>query len=324
MRVLSCLFVLAAIVTAASLDPLFSIALAQQARSQARAPQGYRKLVPGVVTTVPVQWDPAETVSFPSIVELLSVPGLNWTPQTVSKAETLVGKATNVPFHRDVWNLEFSFLPMRMITVDVPQPGGKMQPTRVWYMVYRVTNRGGHLHPEQQQDGSWAIKKVDYPVAFVPSFTLYTPELRKSYLDRVIPVAMGPIRAQEDPRRRLLNSAEMMARPIEVSTETEDHSVWGLATWESGFSSGDMVDPRTDYFSIYVDGLSNAYKFVDPPGAYKEGDPPATGRYYREKTLQLNFWRPSDEFSDAETDIYLGAPAALGIEGRIDYQWVFR
>jgi hypothetical protein len=135
---------------------------------------------------------------------------------------------------------------------------------------------------------------------------------------------MGPIRAQEDPRRRLLNSAEMMARPIEVSTETEDHSVWGLATWESGFASGDMVDPRTDYFSIYVDGLSNAYKFVDPPGAYKEGDPPATGRYYREKTLQLNFWRPSDEFSDAETDIYLGAPANLGIEGRIDYQWVFR
>jgi hypothetical protein len=40
--------------------------------------------------------------------------------------------------------------------------------------------------------------------------------------------------------------------------------------------------------------------------------------------LQLNFWRPSDEFSTAETDIYLGAPSSLGIQGRIDYQWVFR
>ena len=75
--------------------------------------------------------------------------------------------------------------------------------------------------------------------------TLYNPELRKSYLDKVIPVAMAPIRAQEDPRRRLLNSAEIMEQPIQVSTETEDKSVWGLATWESGFESGDMVDPRT-------------------------------------------------------------------------------
>ena len=300
------------------------VAIGQEGRTRARAPEGYRRLVPGVMTTVPIQWDPAETVSFPSIVELLSIPGLHWTPQTVSKAETLVGKATNVPFHRDVWNLEFSFLPMRMITADVPQPDGKMRPTRIWYMVYRVTNRGGHLHPEQQPDGSWAIKKVDHPVTFVPSFTLYNPELRKSYLDKIIPVAMAPIRAQEDPRRRLLNSAEMMRQPIEVSTANEDRSVWGLATWESGFESGDMVDPRTDYFSIYVDGLSNAYKFVDQPGAYQAGDPPATGRHYREKTLQLNFWRPSDEFSDAETDIYLGTPTDLGIEGRIDYQWVFR
>ena len=296
----------------------------QEARRRATAPEGYRRLVPGVETTVPIQWDPGETVSFPNIIEILSIPGINWTPQTISKAETLAAKATRVAFRRDVWNLEFSFLPMRMLSVDVPQSGGKMRPTMIWYMVYRVTNRGGHLHPEKQADGSWAIKKVDHPVTFVPSFTLYNPELRKSYLDKVIPVAMDPIRAQEDPRRRLLNSAEMMAQPIQVSTELEDKSVWGLATWESGFERGDMVDPRTDYFSIYVDGLSNAYKFSDPAGAYKAGEPPAKGRRYWEKTLQLNFWRPSDEFSDAETEIYLGAPTDLGIPGRIDYQWVFR
>ena len=122
----------------------------------------------------------------------------------------------------------------------------------------------------------------------------------------------------------MLNSAEMLQKPIEVSTETEDKSVWGVATWQSGFQSGDMVDPRTDYFSVYVTGLSNAYRFADPAGTYKAGDPPATGRLYRQKTLQLNFWRPSDEFSEAETEIYLGTPSDLGITGPIDYQWVFR
>jgi hypothetical protein len=301
-----------------------SSAFGQNTARRGAAPSGYRRLVPGIETTVPIQWDPAETVSYQNVAELVSIPGLNWTPQTISKAETLKEKATRVSLRRDVWNLEFSFLPMRMISVDVPQPGGKMRKTMVWYMVYRVTNKGGHLHPEKQDDGSWVIKKVDYPVNFIPRFTLYTPELRKSYLDQALPVALAPIRRREDPRRALLNSAEMLQKPIEVSTDTEDKSVWGVATWQSGFQSGDMVDPRTDYFSVYVAGLSNAYKFADPAGAYKAGDPPATGRLYRQKTLQLNFWRPSDEFSEAETEIYLGTPSDLGITGPIDYQWVFR
>jgi hypothetical protein len=296
----------------------------QEARRRASAPEGYRRLAPGVETTVPIQWDPTETVSFSNIVEILSIPGLNWTPQTISKAQTVREKATRHPLRRDVWNLEFSFLPMRMIRVDLPEAGGKPRPTMVWYMVYRVTNRGGHLRPTQKEDGTWDIEKADYPVSFAPSFTLHTPELRKSYRDKVIPLALDPIRRREDPRRQLLNSAQMMQRPIELTTQTKDNSVWGVATWESGFESGDMVDPRTDYFSIYVAGLSNAYRFADPQGAYKENDPPGTGRLYRRKTLQLNFWRPSDEFSTAETEIYLGTPPSLGIEGRIDYRWVFR
>ena len=34
------------------------------------------------------------------------------------------------------------------------------------------------------------------------------------------------------------------------------------------------VDPRTDHFSVYIQGLTNAYKFLDPEGAFKSGDPP--------------------------------------------------
>jgi hypothetical protein len=299
---------------------------AQDARRRTTPPQGYRRLVPGIETTIPIQWDPAETVSHQNLVEILVVPNIDWTPQTVSKSETLKDKATRAAFRRDVWNLEFSFLPMRMIQVDIPSEGGKLRRAMVWYMVYRVNNKGGHLHAERQENGTWEIKKIDHPVTFVPTFTLYSPEMRKSYLDTVIPVALDPIRRREDPRRRLLNSAQLVERPIEVSTQTRDNSVWGVATWESGYESGGQVDPRTDFFSIFITGLSNAYRFADrrDAGAYKAGDPPGKGRLYRQKTLQLNFWRPSDEFSEEETDIYLGAPRDLGIEGQIDYQWVFR
>lgn len=289
----------------------------------ARAPQGYRRLVPGVLTTVAPDSEPSETVSYHNLVELLAVPDISWNPLTVTRSATIAAKATNIDFRREVWNLEFSFLPMRMIEVDVPTTEGKMQRTMVWYMVYRVINRGGHLHPVRQEDGTWQIERKDYAVNCVPSFTLFNPESRKSYLDKLVPVAMEPIRRREDPRRRLLSSVEMMQKPLEVTTEAEDNSVWGVAMWESGVE-GDQVDPATDYFSVFVAGLSNAYKFADPPGSYKPGSPPASGRLFRQKTLQLNFWRPSDAYLEQESPIYLGTPPAVTGQGQIDYQWVFR
>ncbi len=305
------------------------VAIPTTAQDQARSrrggpPAGYRKLVPGIETTVPVQSDPADTVSYQNFTEVLALPKIDWAPQTKSKSSTLGFKATRTAFRRDVWNLQFSFLPMRMIAVDMPQAEGRMRRTMVWYMVYRVSNMGGHLHPAQKEDGTWTTEKKDHPVTFIPSFTLYSPEVRKSYLDQLIPVAMRPIREREDPRRQFLDSVQMMNTQIEVSTDTQDNSVWGVATWESGFDSSDQVDPRTDYFSVFITGLSNAYKFADPAGAYKAGQPPASGRLFRQKTLQLNFWRPSDEFAEGESDIYLGTPPTLGIPGQIDYQWVFR
>ena len=56
-------------------------------------------------------------------------------------------------------------------------------------------------------------------------------------------------------------------------------------------------------------GLTNAYRWTDPQNGFKAGDAPATGRKYTYKTLQLNFWRPGDEFGIYEDQIYMGAPA---------------
>ncbi len=75
----------------------------------------------------------------------------------------------------------------------------------------------------------------------MPTFSLETLDKKKAYLDRVIPVAMAPIQKREDPKRRLLNSAEIAQVPLAVGTKDKDTSVWGVAMWEE-------VDPRIDGF----------------------------------------------------------------------------
>ena len=106
-------------------------------------------------------------------------------------------------------------------------------------------------------------------------------------------------------------------KPIPVSTPEDDRSVWGVVTWED-------VDPRIDFFTVDVKGLSSAYRWEDPEGAFKAGDKPATGRKLTQKTLQLNFWRPGDEFTADEQPVYLGHDPKNSEAGKVDYQWIFR
>ena len=42
-------------------------------------------------------------------------------------------------------------------------------------------------------------------------------------------------------------------------------TVWGIVTWED-------IDPRTKWFSIYVEGLTNAYRWKDAPGKFTRAD----------------------------------------------------
>ena len=114
-----------------------------------------------------------------------------------------------------------------------------------------------------------------------------------------------PIRSREDPNRTFLNSAEM-ARQINPG-----ETLWGVATWEG-------IDPRIDRFSVYVNGLTNAYRWEDAPGAYEPGDPIGKGRTWVRKTLKLNFWRPGDEYYEHEKEFRYGIP------GEVDHQWVYR
>ena len=72
------------------------------------------------------------------------------------------------------------------------------------------------------------------------------------------------------------------------------------------------------FLTIQIMGLTNAYRWVDPQGAFQKGKPPTTGRKYEYKTLQLNFHRPGDALDEREDEI------RLGVEGHPKYQWLFR
>jgi hypothetical protein len=259
----------------------------------ARGP--FRPLAPGAMKTIDSMRQVEETVSRHDLVELLaSNPALDW--------------AKNVPFRREIWALQFRCKPMRMIFVDLPQPSGMMQRKQIWYMIYSVTNAGKTMRPipkEGSAEGEFDVEYIDKPIRFVPSLLLYCPQLDKSYPDRVIPAAMGPIRTREDPNRTFFNSIEIV-RDIQVG-----ETVWGVATWED-------IDPRTDRFSVFVGGLTNAYRWSDEAGKFKPGSPLGTGRRLQRKTLKLNFWRPGDEFDPKEREIRFGVP------GEVDYEWVYR
>jgi len=272
----------------------------------------YRALAPGVEVTIPPNRQEGETVSTQDVVEILKgIPGLDWSPKFTPETKTLKALATETTFRRDIWCLEFTFKPVRMIWVDVPQASGRMQRKLIWYMVYHVKNTGSHLTPAQQADGTFVVQPADREVRFFPQFVLESHEFQKAYLDRVIPVAVEAIRSKEDPNRKLLNSVEIGSKLIPLSNDLVDKSVWGVATWED-------IDPRVDFFSVFVEGLTNAYRWRDRPDAFKPGDPPTTGRELAQKNLMLNFWRPGDEYKDDQRTIRFGIP------GKVDYSWVYR
>ena len=292
----------------------------------ARAP---RPFAPGVVTTIPPDFEPAETVSTHDLVEIRANPEAPWKPELLADSRTLYGMSEGVKFRRDVSCLEFSFKPLRMIRVDVPSPDGRMERKIVWYMVYSVRNTGEVLKPVELADGVMGAKIGNGgPLRFIPSFVLESHDLsatgepvEKAYLDRLIPSAFAAIQAREAHNRTLLNSAEMAEQILQPSDGRQDNSVWGVATWTD-------VDPRIDFFSVYVGGLTNAYRWVDPAGAYNAGEPPGTGRQFTRKTLQLNFWRPGDEHLQDEREIRFGVARGKGglydVSEGVAYRWLYR
>lgn len=308
-------------------------ALAQAGLAQVSGEQQLPKprvFAPGVLTTIPVEQEPEEVTSVHDLIEVRGNKQLDWTPKLLPPSRTLYSKSEALRFRRDVWQLEFAFKPVRMMWVNVPSQTGASQRTLVWYLVYKVTNTGEALSPVEGDLNLYtAGKKPHGPVKFLPHFVLEGHEtdaagqkLYRAYLDRAVPIAIEAIRRRETPGRKLLSSTEMAQQTIAPSKEGEaENSVWGVAMWTG-------VDPEMDFFSVYVRGLTNAYRWEDPQGAYKPGDPPGKGRKFARKVLQLNFWRPGDRFLEHESEVRFGiAPGKsdlYGVDKGVAYRWIYR
>ncbi len=225
----------------------------------------------------------------------------------ISYAEFVPGPETHLPpsitgkelaAQSDFWELDLYFKPLRMIYVDAPSGASASEKRKrlVWYLCYRAVNRP--IERPQQDAGAVPLAEkdpVERPPLFLPEFQLVTDDnnQQKSYIDRVIPRAQEVINRRE----RRANSQFVYKNSVEIIGDlppvvpydaklTEQDCLFGVATWRA-------VDPTTDKFKIYMTGFSSGYQEETIDGK----------SIVKRKTVVQEFWRPSDEFDQDETEI---------------------
>ncbi|MDG1874632.1 MAG: hypothetical protein P8J27_12025 [Mariniblastus sp.] len=285
-------------------SPLFSVLHAQDGQP--------RPLAKGVLKTIPIDMDPRDMFSLP--MPLPELQATKFTPKTIPNEETLYGQSQRVIlFRENVWQYEFSFTGLRQAKLKIPTADGQLSQRNVWYMVYQIRDTGKTMTFEQvkQNPEFDHIKndlRRDQPLAaksksFLPRFTLEgwvvsnadaateNQKYRKvAYRDTINPAVLAQIQLSEDKNQRLLDSHQMSKAKIPQARNASDPGIWGVAIWED-------VDPRIDYVSVYVKGLTNAFRLnQDSNGKSKL------------KTLQLNFWRPGDAVGQDEDWVDFGIP----------------
>ena len=276
-----------------------------------------RKLAPDALEIIPPAAEQGETAQGPVTLPLVGKhPELVWKPNYAPVCDTLIAKSTDVIFRRDVYCLEFAFKPVRLIQVN-----DKL----VWYLLYRVRYLGGDMRPEPLKD-NFGNEIFANPqavsaewVRFMPTFVLTSLGSNIEYMDKILPAAKPLIAAKERVGKPIYNSIEIQRLKVELSNELANNEIWGVATWPD-------VDPRTDFFTVRVKGLTNAQKLE------LRGNEIA----YLQKTLVLNFSRPGDTVNEIEDQVRYGVPALedpvrqkyvldqFGLQERLDYLWNYR
>lgn len=249
---------------------LLTLLLPVPAFAQGPEPGQVPAPAPGVATAEV----PAVELPRPATIPSFELPALATIPvRRDARPERHWVVVDNEPLPKDragIWVLEFSFLPVRIIEVDLPGKGRRP----IHYMVYKVVNRSGQ------------------PRQFVPQFTL-TDDAGKRYEDTVLPLAAKKIQATEDPTRPLLGAVASTGT-IPASTKNGiDDAVFGVAIW-------DNVDLKADAFHVVVRGLSDGYQQVAPAA----GGEPVT----RYKALKIDFSRHGDERNPHSGEIKLKEP----------------
>lgn len=220
-----------------------------------------------------------------------------------------------------LWIAEIQFKPVRLTRMAVVDPKSKQVSRElVWYMVYRIiprdyTELAGDGQPDlikklrdTERDPANASDPLRAVPITIPRFVLHTEDkdAEKDYVDEVNLEIQKAIFDREVGRRgaslQLLNSVEAIsdvAAPVSVKdTDPLAKARYGVAVWRN-------VDPKTDFFTVYMSGLTNAYRISkDSAGA----------TVVEQKVAQQRFTRPGDEFLQEEQEFrVVGDPA-----------WVYR
>jgi len=275
----------------------------------APAQQGFMPLAPGVLTVIKPDASADDLILRGDLLEVTEARrDTAWKPKRAAANSTFVERSRDRTYLPDVWCLEFAFKSPRLLEVDVPAAELKMRRKRIWYLLYRVRNVGGRRAVEGDEvNPEKPFEKLEQPVRFIPHFVLESLEpvidadgiaRYRAYLDRLVPTAMPAIRREEKvpADQPLFDSASMTTADIEPG-----ESRWGVAIWED-------VDPRLDFFSIYVRGLTNAMQWRRRPAAaaIRATDPPAAHMEQALESLRLDFWRPQVGRGGEGTEMSVG------------------
>jgi hypothetical protein len=204
----------------------------------------------------------------------------------------------------NLWVLDVSFKTMRMVSVELTDPRTREKKREwVWYLFYKavrqpIKSRGDttDTQPVNSYDGQ------PKPPRFVPEFTLMTMADQNGKIeiinDTIIPEAEPIIGKREKPAFK--NTVDVVQTIPDVTPvgAPAKNVIYGVAMWQG-------VDPKTDYFTVFMSGFSNGYRVVKGPD----------GRSLIERrTIVQEFWRPGDRFDQAEIEIrFKGDP-----------KWVYR
>ncbi len=272
-----------------------------------------KSLAPGVLKVIPTLMDARDSYSMPMNLPGLSAKEyqLNYAPQS----DTLKVSGERTIFFRDVWQNEFSFTGLRQINVLMRFPDGTEQHKNYWYVVYRLRDLGKSLSYEQEidqfghtnnklikdaarTDRSLAAKKI--LLNFTLEGMVQSPD--DAEYEKVIYSDMGGgprtaalakyIQSVEDPNQKLHHKGELGSAQLPLAESNSDPGIWGVAIFEN-------IDPSIDYVSVYVRGLTNAYRIQHTPDGKTD---------FIYKTLQLNFWRAGDEVGEIRDDVEYGIP----------------
>lgn len=243
------------------------------------------------------------------------------------------------PGFPSLWIAEVQFKPVRLMRLEITDPkSGKTEKELVRYMVYRAIRRDytelagseqaslmKKLSDPETDPTNQLDPEVSQPLQ-MPRFVLQTQDrdgtALETYSDEISIEIQNAVFQREMGRRgeglKLLNSIEAISEigpPVTSDKAVEpdplSKAVYGVAVWRK-------VDPKADFFGVFMSGFSNAYRI----SSNADGK-----RLIEEKVIFQRFARPGDEFLQEEMEFKFIDDADTNKDGTIDVRypvWQYR